>query len=177
MANSILIVGGQGTGKTHFAKQVISKVPRQNLLVFDVNNEYKDFYPYPFNPDIDAFLSKVLERQNGVILVEDATAFLSNRGRKDSLVKALVSKRHSNNTYILLFHSFRAVPKYIFDLCNKVVIFKTNDPESLIQNAFQNDELTQAWKEVQDAAKDHEFFSVYPRPEGVAPPSKIVTLY
>lgn len=177
MSRAIILVGGTGCGKTFMTKSLISKVNKSALMIFDVNNEYKDFYPYPFDADIDKFLSKAYRKRNCVILIEDATAFLSNRGRADTLQKMLVAKRHTNNTILLLFHSFRAIPKYIMDLCNTVIIFKTNDPETIVKDGFQNPELTAAWKKVQDAAKNHPFFKTYPRPKGVIPPSISFDLY
>jgi len=177
MSRCIIITGGTGCGKTFFTKSLIKKANRSALMVFDVNKEYQDVYPYPFNDDVDAFLDKCYRKQNAVILMEDATAFLSNRGRSDKLQKMLVGKRHTNNTIILLFHSFRAIPKYIMDLANTVVIFKTNDPEEIVSKGFGNPELTKAWRKVQDAAKNHKFFSTYPRPKGVVPPFTIFNLY
>jgi len=177
MSRAVAIVGGTGCGKTFFTKQLIAKVNKSALMIFDVNNEYGTYYPYPFDADIDKFLNRAYRKKNCVILIEDATAFLSNRGRADVLQKILVGKRHTNNTVILLFHSFRALPKYIMDLCNTVVIFKTNDPEKIVSDGFQNPELTKAWRRVQDAAKNHPFFATYPRPKGVVPPSLSFDLY
>lgn len=145
-------------------------------MVFDVNNEYKEIYPVPFDGDIDKFLEKAIRLRNGVILIEDATSFLSNRGRSDLLTKILVKKRHDNNTIMLLFHSFRQIPKYIFDLSNVVVIFRTNDPEYKLTE-FQNDDLLEAWRKVQNDAKGHPFFSSYPPPPGVSPPMTIFKIY
>lgn len=176
MSKAIIIVGGTGCGKTYFTKQLIKNVHKNALLVFDVNNEYKEYYPYPFNPDIDDFLSKCSKVTNGVFLFEDATAFLSNRGRSDQLTKILVAKRHTKNTIILLFHSMRAIPKYIMDLSNMVVIFKTNDPEKKVAE-FENDGLLETWRNVQAACVNHKFFSSYPPPAGIAPPSAVYSLY
>lgn len=177
MSKAIIIVGGTGCGKTYFTKhQLLSKVNRNSLLVFDVNNEYSEYYPFPFDADIDKFLEKCHKTKGAVILFEDATAFLSNQGRKDLLVKILVAKRHTKNTVIMLFHSFRQVPKYIFDLSNIVVIFRTNDPEKKLAE-FENDQLTEAWQRVQKLADGHEFWSTYPPPPGIAPPFELFRLY
>lgn len=177
MSKAIILVGGTGCGKTYFSKNNLIKYANKSALhIFDVNNEYKDFYPYPFNPDIDVYLAKASKLTNAVLLMEDSTAFLSNRGRSDALTKIMVAKRHTNNTIILLFHSFRYIPKYIFDLSNLVVIFRTNDPLKKIEE-FENEELTAAWLRVQDAAKNHPFWSSYPPPNGTAPPYEIFKIY
>jgi Helicase HerA, central domain len=177
MSKAFILVGGTGCGKTYFTKQLIKKVNKNALHIFDVNNEYRDYYDKPFNPDIDIFLEEAYKKMNAVILIEDATAFLSNKGRSDKLQKILVGKRHTNNTIILLFHSMRAIPKYIADVCTHIVIFKTNDPLAIVKKAFENDELTEAWQRVQNACKNHKFFSSYPPPKGVAPPSFIHKIY
>lgn len=175
MSKAIIIVGGTGCGKTHFTKGIIKKYHKDALHIFDVNNEYSDFTTRPFNPDIDEFLEDAYNMKGALILVEDATAFLSNRGRSDLLTKIMVAKRHTKNTIILLFHSFRAIPKYIIDLSNVVVIFKTNDSLKIVES-LERDELTEAWQQVQTAAKGHKFFSRYPPPPGIAPPNSMVVL-
>lgn len=177
MSKAFILVGGTGCGKTHFSKQCLQQINPNALLVFDVNNEYYDYYNVPFDPDIDKFLSKAYKVKNAFILIEDATAFLSNRGRSDLLTKVLVSKRHSKNTIFLLFHSFRAIPKYIFDLCTHVVIFNTNDPVEIVENGFQNNGLTNAFLSIRKQCENHPFWKEYPPPPGIAPPSMIFKIY
>lgn len=176
MSKAIILVGGTGCGKTYFSKQLIKGVNKNALHVFDVNNEYKEYYPYSFNPDIDTFLQKAYKMNNAVILIEDATAFLSNRGRSDLLTKLLVAKRHTKNTIILLFHSFRAIPKYIIDLSNLMVIFRTNDPPEIVDKLGRSD-LTETWQAVQSACDGHKFWSSYPPPPGIAPPHRLFKIY
>lgn len=175
--NAIAFVGATGTGKTSLVRQMVKNVNKQAMLVFDVNNEWGDIYPYPFNDDIDLFLNRAYKLRNGIILVEDATSFLSTRGRSDLLTKILVGKRHTKNTILLLFHSFEDLPKYIFRKCTHVVIFKTLDSRSKIESIFGNERLTEAWQEVQDNCINHPFFSSKPPPPGVIPPSKIFSIY
>lgn len=177
MSKALILVGGTGCGKTYFTKRLLRTVNKNALLIFDVNNEYSEFFPYPFNPDIDIFLSKASKIKQGVILIEDATSFLSNRGRSDALTKILVAKRHTKNTIILLFHSMRAVPKYLVDLSTHLVIFKTNDPIHIVEKGFDNERITDAFNRVQTNCKGHPFWSTYPPPPGIAPPSEIVSLY
>jgi ATPase family associated with various cellular activities (AAA). len=177
MSKAFILVGSTGCGKTYFTKQLLKTVHKNALLIFDVNNEWKEYYPYPFDADIDKFLEKANKVRKGVILIEDATAFLSNRGRSDLLTKILVAKRHTQNTIILLFHSMRSIPKYIVDISTHIVIFKTNDPLTLVEKAFENEKITEAFERVQTNAKNHPFWSQYPPPTGIAPPSEIVSLY
>jgi ABC-type cobalamin/Fe3+-siderophores transport system ATPase subunit len=177
MSKATIIVGGTGCGKTFLTKKLIRNVNKNALHIFDVNNEYSEFTSAPFDGDIDNFLQKANRLKNAVILIEDATSFLSNRGRSDLLTKILVAKRHTNNNIILLFHSMRAIPKYIADICTDIIIFKTNDPEEIVKKGFQNEKITIAWATVQKACKNHKFFSSYPSPKGIAPPSMHVKLY
>ena len=48
----------------------------------------------------------------------------------------LVRKRHQNNTVVLLFHSLRSIPVYIFELSNYLILYKTADRENLIEKKF-----------------------------------------
>lgn len=176
MSKAFAIIGCTGSGKTYFTKQLIANVNKSALLIFDTNKEYEDYYPYPFDGDMDKFLEKARKVSNAVILIEDATSFFSTQGRSDELVKLMIAKRHSNNTYILLFHAFGDLPKYIYRKCTHVVIFKTLDSERHLK-AIDNDALTAEWQRIQNECAGHEFFSTYPPPKGIAPPSAIFSIY
>lgn len=176
MSKCIMIVGATGAGKTYFTKKLISNVNKNALIVFDVNDEYGDLYPYPFNPDMDAFLTKAEKVEKAVILIEDATSFFAVQGRSDKLIKILVAKRHTQNTIILLFHSWGDVPRYLYRKCTEVVIFKTLDSEKDVLKVG-NQQIFEAWQRVQAEARTSKFFSTYPPPPGEAPPMEIVKLY
>ena len=176
MSRCFMLVGATGTGKTFFTKQLIKTVNKNSLLVFDVNDEYNDFYPYPFDPDIDKFLAKAEKVKKAVILIEDATSFFAVQGRSDRLIKILVGKRHTGNTIILLFHSWGDVPRYLYRKCTEVVIFKTHDAEKDVLKVG-NEQILNAWKDVQQQAAKSPFFSGYPPPQGTKPPLKIISLY
>ena len=77
---------------------------------------------------------------NTAIVFEEATIFFSNRGRSEEVIDLLVRKRHTNNIIILLFHSIRSVPNYIFELIDYIILFKTNDNEKLIHDKFKDNE-------------------------------------
>src|SRR6478609_3373477 len=132
MGKAIIIVGATGCGKTYFTKEtLLKKVNPKALHIYDTNNEYEKFLPenYAAQGDFDGFIKKAYTLKKAVILIEDATAFISNRGRSDLMTKIMVAKRHSGNTVILLFHSMRAIPKYLMDISTDIFIFKTNDDE------------------------------------------------
>lgn len=177
MSKAIILVGATGCGKTFYTKKLLAKAHKKSLYIFDTNNEYKNLYPFDFNPDIDVFLDRAYRLKNAIILIEDATAFLSNRGRSDLLTKIMVAKRHTGNTIILLFHSMRAIPKYIIDISTHIVIFKTNDDPKFVASEFKNDKLFNAWKSVQDKASKNPFYSRYPAPPKTVPSLKVLSLY
>lgn len=147
---SFIIVGATGMGKTTFTKNALKKLHKDSILLYDVNNEYKDIYPKPFIK-FEKFCELSERVSNAVIVFEEATIFLDSRGNNFSLKDVLVRKRHTNNTIFLVFHSLRLVPRYIFDLSNYVVLHKTNDSESLVSSKFENELLTKAFLEVKNA--------------------------
>lgn len=176
MSKAILVVGCTGSGKTYFTKQLIQKADKNALMIYDVNNEYADYYPYPFQPNIQLFLEKAKKVRSGVIVIEEATNFFAVNGRSVEMIELLIGKRHTKNTFILLFHSVGDIPRYLYRKCTDFVIFKTLDRDSDVFR-IGNQQIIDAWKEVQTDAKDHKFFSSYPPPEGVKPPSKSIALY
>lgn len=131
---AIIVVGATGSGKSTFVKRLIAPVDVDRLHVYDVNREY---FPDEPLPDIDDFLLSVSGVTESILIFEEATVFFSNRGSNKMMRKLLVGKRHSRNVVILLFHSVRAIPFYIFDLCNFVVLFHTNDEENIVREKFE----------------------------------------
>src|SRR5690606_21657191 len=92
-------------------------------------------------PELDEFTNFVDNSRNGVFVFEEATIFFNTRGTDKTLNKILVRKRHTNNTIILVFHSLRAIPRYVYDLCNYMVVRKTNDSETQIMSKFSDEKL------------------------------------
>lgn len=145
----ILVVGRRGSGKTTTNRRLLSKAHPDARLVLDVNGEYKDLFPHePIS--FDKFTNLAVAVKNAVILIEEATIFLSNRGNNFDVRQLLVQARHNNNTIIFSFHSFRTIPKYIFDLCNVVIIHKTGDSEEVLEQ-FDNEDLIKAFTEIKNA--------------------------
>jgi DNA helicase HerA-like ATPase len=184
MSKAIILVGGTGCGKTHFAKKLIKPVNKKALFVFDVNGEYEDFYPHEFNPNIDSFLNQIYDIETDkhlakkcVVLMEDATSFFPTNGKDATLIKMLIAKRHSGNTYIMLFHNLQDVPKYIVRKCTDMVIFKTNDSPKYTKSEFDYLGIYEAWQSVQDLAAKNPFYSSQPPPKGTTPNFKHISLY
>lgn len=182
MSKLLIIVGCPGAGKTHYTKTLIKDVNKAALNIFDVNDEYQEFYPYPFDADMEAFVEKCKRTRKGVHVIEDATGFLPVNGRNMPLVRCLQGRRHTGNTFILLFHSMRTVPKYLTDFANAIVIFKTMDAPKRVAEMFDDvmgkDDKTlyEIWAAVQQEARTHKFFSSDPPPKGVAPPMQIFSM-
>jgi len=131
---AIIIVGATGSGKSTFVKELITPVDVNRLHIYDVNREY-----FPDEPlsDFDQFLITATKLDESVIIFEEATIFFSNRGNDKRMRQLLVGKRHARNIIILLFHSIRAIPYYIFDLVNFVVLFNTNDEEPIVKEKYE----------------------------------------
>ena len=134
---AIIIVGNTGRGKTTSALKALkkAKIEKREIFVFDPNNDYKEFYNKSFVDEND-FCENVKDKENAFILFEEATIFFSNKGSNKILTSLLVRKRHQNNTVVLLFHSLRSIPVYIFELSNYLILYKTADRENLIEKKF-----------------------------------------
>jgi len=148
---AIIVVGGTGMGKTTFVKSMLMHVAKENIWLYDVNNEYTEYIiPLPQLPTFQAFCDKASLLKQSVIVFEEATIFLKNKGSNQKLIDILVRKRHTENLVILVFHSLRSVPKYLLDLCNIMVLHKTNDPLDKAEQ-FDNDELLKAYQYIKAA--------------------------
>jgi len=145
---AILVVGKTGSGKTTLVKSLLKKANKKSLFLYDVNNEYKEFVTEAVELDFDIFAERAKNLTNAVILFEEATIFLSNKGSNFNLKNILVRKRHTKNTVILVFHSFRTIPRYVFDLCNFIAVKKTSDNIDFIDSRFEHDKLSVTCREI-----------------------------
>lgn len=146
---SIIVVGARGTGKTTNNREMISKVHPDARLILDVNGEYKDLFPHEMI-GFKEFTTMITKVKGAVILIEEATIFLSNRGYNGDIVDVLVKARHRDNTIIFSFHSFNTIPNYVWELSNYVYIFKTNDDLDTIKS-YKKPKLEAAFTEIQNA--------------------------
>jgi len=135
-----LVIAHTGQGKTTFCKKTIQGKP---CLVFDVNNEYEDLSDELNDErsrdtvlDIKGFVGYCSNHVfNKIVVIEDATGFF--RGNlSGEFIRMIQRKRHSNNNYILLFHSIASVPRQVYDFANYVILFNTNDKESDVKRKY-----------------------------------------
>jgi predicted AAA+ superfamily ATPase len=160
MSFTHIITGAKGVGKTTFIKSLIKKVKSNHcLLIYDINNEYADLYPYPFE-DFEDFTFKATQVKNAVIIFEEATIFLNNKGSNNDLKKILVRSRHTNNTVFLIFHSVRSIPRYIYELANYITIFRTNDSPDMTARELKDHRLEDVMHNVNNSENIHESFTL-----------------
>lgn len=156
----IINVGRPKTGKTTRAKKIlqsfVADFRKNDLIVYDVNNEYRDFYNESFLP-YDEFIKKLVGVKNKILLFEEATIFFSSRSEEKIIKELMVRKRHDNNIIILNFHSIRSIPRYIFDLADYIILFKTNDTLKVVKDKFDNENFIKTFEQVQNSSNP--FFS------------------
>jgi hypothetical protein len=139
-----------GEGKSEFPKNYIRN---RNCLVMDVQNEYGNRTKYPGQQPLNLpenttlprsryiggsfkeFLKIVKTKTNTVCVFEEATMFLQGAISKE-MYSILINKMHTRNVYILLFHSIRKVPPGILDICNYVILHRTNDETELVAKKY-----------------------------------------
>jgi hypothetical protein len=157
-----ICVGKRGCGKTTFSKKLLDQAPDEMpKLIYDVNNEYKQYYNEPFIPFQD-FLIKIdnEDLKKTYILIEEATIFFSTHSRFEEMMHVLVLARHSGNIIQLNFHSFGSVPKNIYHLLDYVTVFKTNDSEKDVTDRFDNENVLQAFTEARNSTDEHFYKTV-----------------
>lgn len=161
---NILIVGRPRAGKTSEAKRIATLIGFP-LVVNDVNGEWGQ---RPL--DLSKFLD-IADQRNGMpttFVWEEATSYLdavaATGQDKKRTVKALTRRFHTKHVNVLLFHALRAVPVWVMDYTDQLILFKTNDRPSLIDRKFQDWEaVTEARARIQ-ASPDvhaHETVSIF----------------
>ena len=127
------MVGGTGSGKTTFVKTKIVNKYKGNKFIYDINNEYVG----GIMMEIDKFITIGKSLSNHLIIFEEATIFFSNKGDNKDLSHILVTKRHRANVIVFCFHNLQAVPVNILNMCDLMVLFKTNDNPKMVEGKFK----------------------------------------
>lgn len=92
--------------------------------------------------DEKKFIENCKKVTNTNIVFEDASGFLRGKQSKE-IARLIVQRRHSNNNYIILFHSINRIPPELLEYCNYIILFKTGDNLKDIDNKFKNPLLNQ----------------------------------
>lgn len=157
-----IMIGRRGCGKTTLSKELLDARPdAMPCIIYDVNNEYKMYYPEEFD-DFNVFLGKISDERikNHFILIEEATIFFNTQSNYYEMKNLLVRARHTGNIIQLNFHSFGSVPKGIYNLLDYVVVFKTNDNEKNVTDRFDHPEVIQAYRDAKTSDDPHFYRTV-----------------
>lgn len=164
---AVLVIGRTKSGKSWYVENeilltIFNNDPNRHIFIYDPQNEFRKYYPEKFEK-IDLFLNRIKDNENSYIHIEEATTVFKNRSSNEILEDLLVSKRHKHNIISMCFHSFRAVPRYIFDLVDYVVILKTNDTEKVIREKIDLPEILEAVETVRNSDNPHiaEVINIY----------------
>jgi len=177
LSNLIIICGGTGTGKSHYTNKELlcndiraiggkdyyyPSVRSLRQYIFDINNEYQlpnDSIIRPFMRNVECNDKQFVENCKRItktnIVFEDASGFLRGRQSKE-IARLIVQRRHTQNNYIILFHSINRIPPELLEYCNYLILFKTGDNLKDIDNKFKNPLINQMFLSLKEK-KDHSF--------------------
>jgi len=141
-----LIVGGRGTGKSTYINNSIIGKSKKKTLIFDTDENlvyahiplihieeldklatwesgiYRIIdidYEYVFQK-LNAYVSDAL------LIIEDATKYISNRAKAD-IKKLVLGSKQRRIDMLFTFHSFRSIPPDLCGYSDMVEIFKTGE--------------------------------------------------
>jgi len=158
-----VFIGRRGSGKTTLSKKLLDKKPEEmKVMIYDINNEYQDYYKEPFE-DWQIFMSKFPDLKNTYLLIEEATIFFDTSDRQEEMKNLLVRARHTQNIIQLNFHSWLSVPKNIFNMCDYVTVFKTNDTIMTVKAKYDYQDLIDVFNEARlsNDGHFHKTISIY----------------
>ena len=135
-------MGTRGTGKSTYLTNLVQKHPKK-VLIFDTDDNpiYREFqrieiemlprWKSGIKRIINAHCEEVIEAMyehlhNALIILEDATKYVSNPIPKTMRALLLASKQR-NLDIIMTFHSFRRIPPDCYNFANFLEVFKTGE--------------------------------------------------
>jgi len=163
--NQIIIVAGRrGSGKTTFAKKLVSCSPLKALVLdtFD-HPDYRnlkqiqpDQLPRWKAGNVRLFNGDPVENcqlifntvHNSMVVFEDARRYIEPTIQKP-IRQGIVEHRNKNVDLIFMFHNLKDVPPYLCSMYNSLVLFKTNDNMKVRQEKYSNwDEISEVHNRV-----------------------------
>lgn len=139
-----IVIGARGTGKTTLLKQRVEKFSGYKHIYDLQRVYYNDDRPLP---TIEDFTLKASKLKDSLIVYEESTIFFPNRGNNKELRQNLVQARYNRNIIFLVYHSICAVPYYVYDLADCVILFRTQDEENRVTHKYEK--FHRYWKFIQ----------------------------
>ena len=147
-----LIIGETGSGKSSIAKAIWNKATHS--ATYDFQNEYEapvfngkllpKFRVIPTNHTVNVFykLDKVVKGYTWIL--EECTGLFASGKIPEEFVQRILSKRHSANNWVLIFHTIQDVPPKLLRFRDVIILFRTGDsPENVKKKApFLLDDYT-----------------------------------
>lgn len=149
----IIIVGRRRAGKTTTTKRLIKNVHRGALLLHDVSHQYGDIYKEDILP-FDEFKKKAIRVSKGVVVFEEASITIGHAKQED-IIQLIATCRFKETSVIMVFHSLRLVPRYCYDMADILIMHKTKDNAKLVNEKFEDEEMTKVWTRVNANANKH----------------------
>lgn len=154
-----LIIGETGSGKSTRAKDLIKIYPQ--VCVYDIQNEYglqpfsskgnNKKFQLPNNLyTFDDFVKFTKKLKGFCFVIEEATGVLRGSVGKE-FIQSILSKRHTQNRFILIFHALHRVPPQLYEFADYIFLHKTQDLEMNVKKKYPN--LLPFYKELQTAPK------------------------
>jgi energy-coupling factor transporter ATP-binding protein EcfA2 len=162
------VVGGRGTGKTTFVRDIVKLSPKQKkIVVFTFPHpSYRDLKHinpidlerlksgtvFVYSSDIKELLGSLEKIKDSLIVFEDCRKYIDDNPQQE--VKNICYDSKANNTdCIFLMHSLAEVPKKFFRWVDYIELFKTQE---IIEDQKSRISCYQRIKPVFDVVKKSE---------------------
>lgn len=165
---SILIIGGEGEGKTTLCKKILTKITGKKVIM-DLHSDYTDFQKNFVFSGFPSFMESIADLKDTTFVFEEITPFLRHGKVPDKLIEMLVLRRggkgrvsgEKGNFFIFLFHSLHSVPMELISFSNYIYLFKTGDNITYINQKFKDfPQIAQPIKLRWGSLKKYEFIPI-----------------
>ena len=178
-----VICGCTGSGKTSIAMKEFD--PVKSGLVYDFQNHWGKLVFYdekgekiekpgcklirshtelsklrlrvsPENFDINSFIHIVKHLRGFTMVIEEATGLFPNGIISQDLIKLVLSKRHSKNDFIFVFHALNRIPPQFIEFINELYLFNTYDLWRNVRSKFPK--IYDDWRRIQANAVTNKYY-------------------
>lgn len=118
---------------------------RPGLLRSRFRGSFEEFAAIACEKTKDENGEDVRVKRGYLHVFDESTIFLKG-GTPKNIRDLVVSRFHDRNNLVFVFHKLKTVPPDLMDLANYVVIFKTMDTEQAVEQRFDNEIITEAFR-------------------------------
>jgi hypothetical protein len=110
----------------------------------------------PENFSINDYIHIMKHVKGFTFVMEESTGLFPGGRIPQELIKQALSKRHTGNNFIFVFHAINRIPIQLIEFIDELYLFRTNDLESKVKSKIPG--TFDKWQNIRKEAEKNPFY-------------------